>query len=167
MGELALVKDMGSDITLSVKGSSKSWTKKKKIWCGVTGVVFVVVLVLVIVFLVVKSGSRSETSSFCGVLDVPTMDEVCRTQRSQSCGVKIVESIPENLTFSKDAPSHISVFDGWIELLDAAETSIHIASSYWTLRGDDIHVKDNSSWQGQEIFDRLVEAGKRGHYLMF
>ena len=149
MGELALVKDMGSDITLSVKGSSKSWTKKKKIWCGVTGVVFVVVLVLVIVPLVV------------------TMDEVCRTQRSQSCGVKIVESIPENLTFSKDAPSHISVFDGWIELLDAAETSIHIASSYWTLRGDDIHVKDNSSWQGQEIFDRLVEAGKRGHYLMF
>ena len=47
----------------------------------------------------------------------------------------IVESIPENLTYSPDSPMHPSTYQAWLALLAAATTSVDIASYYWTLRG--------------------------------
>ncbi|XP_014670269.1 PREDICTED: phospholipase D3-like isoform X2 [Priapulus caudatus] len=65
------------------------------------------------------------------------------------------------MTFDSRHRSHVSVFEGWMTLLDLAEESIDIASSYWTLRGSDVpQVKDPSSWQGEKIFEKLVRAGK-------
>ena len=46
----------------------------------------------------------------------------------------IVESIPENLTYAKDAPLHTSTYQAWMTLLAAATQTVDIASYYWTLR---------------------------------
>ena len=46
-----------------------------------------------------------------------------------------MESIPENLTYAYGSPVHYSTFEGWMDLLDAARTSVDIASFYWTLQG--------------------------------
>ena len=47
----------------------------------------------------------------------------------------IVESIPENLTYSSGSPTHPSTYQAWLALLAAATKSVDIASYYWTLRG--------------------------------
>ena len=55
--------------------------------------------------------------------------------------LSIVESIPENLTYPSSAPSHLSTYRAWMNLLSAATESVDIASYYWTLRGTD-SIKD-------------------------
>ena len=62
----------------------------------------------------------------------------------------VVESIPENLTFPNGSAEHMSTYDGLMELLNLAETSIDIASFYWTLKGSD-NVHDPSDWQVHTI----------------
>jgi len=52
-----------------------------------------------------------------------------------SLRLSIVESIPENLTFSYGAPMQYSTYQGWMDLLSAAKKSVDIASFYWTLQG--------------------------------
>ncbi len=46
-----------------------------------------------------------------------------------------MESIPENLTFSSNSSMHYSTYESWMDLMDAAKTSVDIASYYWTLQG--------------------------------
>ncbi len=58
----------------------------------------------------------------------------------------LVESIPENLTYPEGSPSHLSTFEGWMNLLQLANESIDIAALYFTLRGKDIY-QDPSDWQ--------------------
>ena len=60
---------------------------------------------------------------------------------------QLVESIPENLTYTKGEPSHPSTYHGIKELLALANETIEIASFYWTMRGDDLPVSDPSDWQ--------------------
>ena len=144
---------------VGVKESSRSWPKL----CFVCVILLLAsVCIVVIVALAGSRGSPQSPQFFCGTTDVFKTELMCRGPESLFCNVTLVESVPENLTFFKNSPVHPSVFDGWMELLDFAESSIYIASSYWTLRADDLPVKDPSSWQGQKIFDRLVEAGQRG-----
>ena len=49
--------------------------------------------------------------------------------------LSIVESIPENLTYSSGSPSHGSTYSSWLMLLKAASKTVDVASYYWTLRG--------------------------------
>lgn len=49
--------------------------------------------------------------------------------------LSIVESIPENLTYSAGSPSHYSTYQSWMDLLAAARSSVDIAAYYWTLQG--------------------------------
>ena len=58
----------------------------------------------------------------------------------------LVESIPENLTYPAGSPTHLSVYEGWMNLLKLANESIDIASSYWNLRGKDAW-SDPTDWQ--------------------
>ena len=62
-----------------------------------------------------------------------------------------MESIPENLTFEAGSPLHMSTYDGWMSIIQAANAKIDIASFYWTLRGSDIY-KDPSDWQVSVLF---------------
>lgn len=54
------------------------------------------------------------------------------------CVISLVESIPEGLEYSQDAPSHRRTYDTWMELVENAKDHIDIASFYWTLRGQDV-----------------------------
>jgi len=82
-------------------------------------------------------------------------------QCKDPCVATIVESIPLKLVYPSGSPLHPSIFSSWLHLLDSAKSSIKIASSYWSLRGVDVpDMGTNSSWQGEEIFKRLFDAGK-------
>jgi len=81
---------------------------------------------------------------------------------TDSCTIGIVESIPENLTYSTSEVVHPSIFSGLLKLIKSAESTIDIASSYWTLRGKDTQTDDPSTAWGETIFNELVFAGKRG-----
>lgn len=48
----------------------------------------------------------------------------------------MVESIPEGLKFNSST-SHLSIFHGWLNLMSKAQSSIDIASFYWTLTNED------------------------------
>ncbi|XP_028403825.1 phospholipase D3-like [Dendronephthya gigantea] len=98
----------------------------------------------------------------CGIPDENKNWDYCYGLSSSNCNITLIESIPENMTYPKGAPSHPSIFTSWLKLLDAAKSNIYIASSYWSLRSEDVPVKDPSSWQGDAIFNKLVEVGKRG-----
>ena len=49
--------------------------------------------------------------------------------------LSIVESIPENLTYTLGSPSHRSTYQGWMDLLTVAKETVDVASYYWTLQG--------------------------------
>lgn len=77
--------------------------------------------------------------------------------------VSLVESIPENLTYPVGSPSHPSTYSAWRKLISEANTSLHISSMYWSLRGEDIQPPgDYPSQEGEDIFNLLKEAVKRG-----
>ena len=57
----------------------------------------------------------------------------------------LVESIPQDLPFAAGSPSARPLAQAWLQLLDAAQESIHIASYYWSLTGPDIGVNDTSA----------------------
>lgn len=47
-----------------------------------------------------------------------------------------MESIPEGLEFNFST-THPSIFQAWLNLMDEAQSSIDIASFYWTLTNED------------------------------
>lgn len=56
-----------------------------------------------------------------------------------------MESRPQDLPFEAGSPSAQPLAQAWLQLLDAAQESVHIASYYWSLTGPDIGVNDSSS----------------------
>lgn len=44
-----------------------------------------------------------------------------------------MENIPEGLNYSENAPFHLSLFQGWMNLLTMAQKSVDIVSSHWDL----------------------------------
>lgn len=44
-----------------------------------------------------------------------------------------MENIPEGLNYSENAPFHLSLFQGWMNLLNMAQKSVDIVSSHWDL----------------------------------
>ncbi|XP_077865553.1 5'-3' exonuclease PLD3-like [Saccoglossus kowalevskii] len=80
----------------------------------------------------------------------PTCDDPCK--------ITIVESIPENHTYVEGSPTHLSLFQGWKNLISISEDSIDIASHYFSLRGVDV-APGPSAWQGEQIFTDILEAG--------
>ncbi|CAK9293823.1 unnamed protein product [Gordionus sp. m RMFG-2023] len=72
------------------------------------------------------------------------------------CSFTLVESIPEGINFNSTLHSNLT-YDVWKKLIDDSKKNICIASSYWTLRSSNVF-NDNSSWEGQSIFDSLYDA---------
>lgn len=50
--------------------------------------------------------------------------------------IVMVESIPEGLDFNSTT-SHPSIYHAWLNLMSKAQSSVDIASFYWTLTNDD------------------------------
>ncbi|XP_068011469.1 inactive phospholipase D5 isoform X1 [Melanerpes formicivorus] len=73
-----------------------------------------------------------------------------------NCRVALVENIPEGINYSESAPSHLSLFQGWMNLLNMAEKSVDIVSSQW-----DLNHSHPSACQGQRLFEKLLELASR------
>ncbi|KAK5865189.1 hypothetical protein PBY51_016376 [Eleginops maclovinus] len=69
------------------------------------------------------------------------VSEPCTTD----CRVRLVESIPE---------------DSWLHLLDKANSSVHVAAFYFSLRGSE--VPDASDSQGRMVFEKLKRLESKG-----
>jgi len=82
------------------------------------------------------------------------------TSCDPACNLGIVESIPQNLTYPSDSPTHLSTYDAWSRLLMAAKETVDIASFYWVLRGED-NARDPTDWEGENIFKALVNISTR------
>ncbi|XP_020027616.2 5'-3' exonuclease PLD4 isoform X3 [Castor canadensis] len=78
-------------------------------------------------------------------------------QQRDSCQLVLVESIPQDLPFAAGSPSAQPLVQAWLQLLDTAQESIHVASYYWSLTGADIGVNDSSSQQGEAILQKLQQ----------
>lgn len=80
---------------------------------------------------------------------------------SVDCRVQLVESVPVGL-YPSSAPSRPSIADGWLRLLDEANSSVHIAAFYLTLRNSDVQSSDPSDSQGRKVFEQLKQLGSKG-----
>lgn len=127
------------------------WNRWLRPACIPITIVLVVILLIVILPLLEQSKSardRQEIINFLQQWD----------QCGDKCKFSVIESIPENLTYNGSSVKSASVFDSWMELLQTAQYSIDIASSYWSLRGSDVW-HDPSDWQGEAIYKGLLTAG--------
>ncbi|XDV29705.1 hypothetical protein PO909_032755 [Leuciscus waleckii] len=76
------------------------------------------------------------------------------------CRIVLVESIPEGLVFNSST-THQSVYEAWLNLISGAQTSLDIASFYWTLTNKDTHTHDATANQGEQILQELGQlSGK-------
>ncbi|KAK2498868.1 hypothetical protein MC885_015180 [Smutsia gigantea] len=69
----------------------------------------------------------------------------------------LVESIPQDLPFAAGSPSAQPLAQAWLQLLDAAQESLHMASFYWSLTGPDIGVNDSSSQPGEALLQKMQQ----------
>ncbi|XP_029020895.1 5'-3' exonuclease PLD3 isoform X2 [Betta splendens] len=83
--------------------------------------------------------------------------EPCTTD----CRVTLVESIPVGLYASSPSPRH-SIADSWLRLLHKANSSVHIAAFYFTLRGNDLESTDSLDSEGTKVFQHLKQLESRG-----
>nr|XP_014435086.1 inactive phospholipase D5 isoform X2 [Pelodiscus sinensis] len=91
-------------------------------------------------------------------VDIMGEDEDGLTEKNcqNNCRVALVENIPEGVNYSDSAPSHLSLFQGWMNLLNIAEKSVDIVSSQW-----DLHHNHPSACQGQRLFEKLLELASQ------
>uniref|UniRef100_A0A671K9H4 5'-3' exonuclease PLD3 n=1 Tax=Sinocyclocheilus anshuiensis TaxID=1608454 RepID=A0A671K9H4_9TELE len=74
--------------------------------------------------------------------------------------IVLVESIPEGLVFNSST-THQSIYEAWLNLISAAQTSLDIASFYWTLTNDDTDTHEATANQGEQILQELGQlSGK-------
>lgn len=81
--------------------------------------------------------------------------------QQNSCRLELVESRPQDLPFAAGSPSAQPLAQAWLQLLDAARESVHIASYYWSLTGADIGVNDSSSQLGEALLQKLQQVLSR------
>lgn len=60
--------------------------------------------------------------------------------------IVLVESIPEGLEFNSSTV-HPSIFQAWLSLMNEAQSSIDIASFYWTLTNSDTGTHEPTAQQ--------------------
>nr|XP_023668015.1 phospholipase D3 isoform X2 [Paramormyrops kingsleyae] len=78
---------------------------------------------------------------------------------SDSCRIVLVESIPEGLEFNSSI--NPSIYQSWLNLIGEAQSSIDIASFYWTLTNKDTGTHEPTAYQGEQILKKLIHlAGK-------
>lgn len=79
------------------------------------------------------------------------------------CNYDIVESMPDKLVFNstlnfKTKPTH----EALLEMIDAAKSSLRIASFYWTLSAEPEFASHPTAIPGKQIMDSIVAAANRG-----
>ncbi|KAF2356484.1 Phospholipase D-like domain [Trinorchestia longiramus] len=80
---------------------------------------------------------------------------------SSTCNYRLVETIPENMTFSKDSVVHLSTYDAWSSLLEGAQDNVDMAVFYWSLTSEDVEPGSNfsSAKLGEDLLSKLMDVG--------
>lgn len=143
----------------SVDGDTEFSMNKKKCTGQCISAAFICIGVIVMVTMGVLMYFTS-CNEITKVVPTQTPTLMPPPRCTDPCVITLVESIPENLTYPTDSPSHPSTYSGLIELMKMATKQIEIASYYWTLNGSDIGFYDNSSWQGESVLETLMVAGR-------
>ncbi|XP_045769348.1 5'-3' exonuclease PLD3-like isoform X1 [Maniola jurtina] len=127
--------------------------KKRSIWCRPSCIPVSIVIVLIVLVVLVP------------LLDQPNIVQVLPTAAhvnlhcSDECRLSLVESIPEGHMYPPNT-THTRTKNAWLDLIDEAQSSIEIASFYWTLRFNEIYPY-NSSVDGEQVFQALLAAGTK------
>ncbi|XP_042637434.1 5'-3' exonuclease PLD4 [Orycteropus afer afer] len=74
-------------------------------------------------------------------------------RQKDACQLVLVESLPQDLVVPGPAVQPLA--QAWLQLLDAAQESVHVASFYWSLTGADVGVHDPSSQLGEALLHKL------------
>ncbi|XP_051506563.1 5'-3' exonuclease PLD3-like isoform X2 [Myxocyprinus asiaticus] len=78
------------------------------------------------------------------------------------CRLTLVESVPEGLYFRSGSPHLPSISETWTNLLNRANSSVHIAAFYFTLRDSDLGLTEPSSVLGKKVFNQLKQLEPKG-----
>ncbi|XP_067312732.1 5'-3' exonuclease PLD3 isoform X2 [Pseudorasbora parva] len=78
------------------------------------------------------------------------------------CRLTLVESVPEGLSFPSGSPYLPSISDTWTNLLNIANSSVHIGAFYFTLRDSDMGLTEPSSVLGKKVFNHLKQLEPKG-----
>ncbi|XP_052010995.1 5'-3' exonuclease PLD3-like [Xyrauchen texanus] len=79
---------------------------------------------------------------------------------TSDCRFTLVESVPEGLP--SGSPHLPSIFEAWTDLLNGANSSVHIAAFYFTLRDSDLGLTEPSSVLGKKVFNKLKQLEPKG-----
>ncbi|XP_060779549.1 5'-3' exonuclease PLD3 isoform X2 [Neoarius graeffei] len=91
-----------------------------------------------------------------GLKKNPPITHTC----TDACRLVLVESIPVGVEFNSSV-GHPSIYQSWLSLLSEAQSSLDIASFYWSLTNEDTHTHEPTANQGEKILQELVElSGK-------
>ncbi|XP_025045120.2 5'-3' exonuclease PLD4 isoform X1 [Pelodiscus sinensis] len=74
---------------------------------------------------------------------------------NDSCNFELVESIPCDMAYETNSTTMKPLYQAWMGLLNMTQERIHVASYYWSLKGEDINVNDSSSEQGEDILKKF------------
>ncbi|KAL4716073.1 hypothetical protein ACJJTC_013850 [Scirpophaga incertulas] len=127
--------------------------KKKSIWCRPSCIpvsIVIVLIVLVVLVPLLDQPSIMHTNKSINPINLHCSDE---------CRLSLVESIPEGHMYPPNV-THIPTKNAWLDLIDEAQTSIEIASFYWSLRFNEEYPY-NSSIEGEQVFQALYAAGSK------
>ncbi|XP_013780752.1 phospholipase D3-like isoform X2 [Limulus polyphemus] len=119
-------------------------------------ITIILILIILVVLLPLLDHEKNDDNATAGLNNLKYLRRNC----SNTCVFQLVESIPENMTYTKGSPLHPSVFHGWLDLIEKAQNTIDIASFYWTLQDSDV-TPDPSAWEGEHVFQELLHAGTR------
>ncbi|CAH2261660.1 5'-3' exonuclease PLD3-like isoform X2 [Pararge aegeria] len=127
--------------------------KKRSIWCRPSCIPVSIVIALIVLVVLVP------------LLDQPNIVQVLPATAhinlhcSDECRLSLVESIPEGHMYPPNS-THRRTKNAWLDLIDEAQSTIEIASFYWTLRFNEFYPY-NSSIEGEQVFQALLAAGTK------
>lgn len=113
-----------------------------------TCVTTVLLILLSLQTLLVPMATTSSKSH--GQQEHPLIRETC----TDPCRIVLLESIPEGLVFNSST-THQSIYEAWLNLISAAQSSLDIASFYWTLTNRDTKTHEPTANQGEQILQEL------------
>ncbi|KAL1130822.1 hypothetical protein AAG570_012063 [Ranatra chinensis] len=130
---------------------NEMWGQKG--WFKPSCVPITIILVLIVLVVLLPLLDAAEKRS---ALHSAFQSALC----NQNCSFRLVESIPENMSYKNNTINNPSTFDVWSDMISSAHKTIEIASFYWTLRNSDVVTTYPGMKQGEAVFNALLDAGK-------
>ncbi|XP_053604375.1 5'-3' exonuclease PLD3-like isoform X3 [Plodia interpunctella] len=126
--------------------------KKGSIWCRPSCIPVSIVIVLIVLVVLVPLLDQQNVAQTAPPAPV-------NLHCSDQCRLSLVESIPEGHMYPPNM-THVATKNVWLDLIDEAQTTIEIASYYWSLRFNEEYPY-NSSIEGEQVFQALYAAGSK------